>query len=171
LNFFLLEMAGDRKDAERIEDAQGLYYAPSFPNSVQWADDGTLAVAAYNSVSLLHPGNLSGPRSFVGFDSKPDSAALTAAGRPHGAEDDAVHELNALRIFSYDSGHSSVQAIPMARSVSWSPSGCSDVGTCLLAAVVSDHRVRRLRIFRCTLATCLGRLLPRSPPIDLIPLL
>ena len=52
------------------------------------AQEGVLAVAAGNSVQLLHPGDLAGPRAFASFPAESgDAAALEAPGGPRNVAD------------------------------------------------------------------------------------
>jgi hypothetical protein len=49
-------------------DYQGLYSAPLYPDAVKWSDDNQLAVAVGQSVLILNPCDLSGPRMFTTKD-------------------------------------------------------------------------------------------------------
>lgn len=40
---------------------------PHYPAAVEWSEDNLLAVATANTVVILNPAHLSGPRSFVEF--------------------------------------------------------------------------------------------------------
>jgi hypothetical protein len=126
----------------RLKDAQPILNGPEFPNSVRWAEDGTLAFAAGNSVTLLHPGALGGPRAFVGLDARGSDDALMAPGDPADPSLCLDHELAYMRSLAMDSTYPNFSLPQAAQAVAWSPAGAAPAGGCLLAAVTNDHRVR-----------------------------
>lgn len=63
-------------------DNVGLTQLPTLPNGVQWSEEGLIAVAGGNAVSLLHPGDLGGPRGFVGLPDTCSVAVIDAPGGP-----------------------------------------------------------------------------------------
>ncbi|GAB4816748.1 hypothetical protein N2152v2_003794 [Parachlorella kessleri] len=124
----------------KFVDSQGLYIAPRVPNSVQWSEEGLLAVAAGNAITLLHPGRLDGPRAFAGVTSPMDTAALDAAGIPEDHSD--VHlQLANLRKLAFTRSYHLVIADQGTRSLAWSPLGATPHGGCQLAVVTQDHKV------------------------------
>ncbi len=128
---------------KKVVDTQGLFNSPKAPNSVQWSDEGLLAVSAGNAVTLLHPGRLDGPRAFVGLTSPLDTTVLDAPGAPQDP-DDVHYELSNLRRAAFLSPYTLVIKDQSARSMAWSPLGCSAHGGCLLAVATPDHKVHAL---------------------------
>lgn len=120
-------------------DSQGLYNKADHPGAVAWSEEGLLAAAGATTVTLLRPGCLDGPRSYVqlGESCVPDViAAPGTAARPN------IHsELAALRCLAWGSGSNASVGLT-ARGVAWSPLGAAPAAGCLLAAVTNDHRVR-----------------------------
>lgn len=123
-------------------DVHGVLNEPKYPDCIQWAEDGTLAIGAGNSITLLHPGNMPGPRCFVSLDGRCDPAALNAAGQPENLGSLASYEFTSMRALTMKATYANVQTLAEARSMAWSPAGCGDTGSCLLAVVTVDHAVR-----------------------------
>ena len=122
-------------------DVLGLANKPVGPDCVKWSEDGVLAVAAGHSAVLLNPGDLSGPRAFASPGNQCDVSVLQAPGSPREATADAHHELSHLRMAAMVSQYPSLQVGLTARSLAWSPAGCSQAAGCLLATATNDHQV------------------------------
>lgn len=127
--------------AQPLVDVLGLANRPVGADCIKWSEDGVLAVAAGHSAVLLRPGDLAGPRAFASPGGTCDAGVLQAAGRPAKPTEDAHHELANLRAAAMVSQYPSLQAGLAARSLGWSPAGCSAAAGCLLAAVTNDHQV------------------------------
>ena len=127
--------------AAPLADELGLANRPVGVDCVKWSEDGVLAVAAAHSAVLLSPGDLDGPRAFASPGGTCDPTALQAPGAPARPTEDAHHELAHLRAAAMVSNYPSLQAGLAARSLAWSPAGCSAAAGCLLAAVTNDHQV------------------------------
>jgi len=122
---------------DTFKDVHSLPHAPEYPNSVRWADDGTLAVSTGNCITLLHPGRFGGAISLATADGERQNVASSAPGKPAYGQDNIHFDLNySTRILTTASKER--QSIS---SMAWSPMGCSSTGTCLLAAVTEDHQV------------------------------
>jgi hypothetical protein len=140
-----------------FRDVAQLINAPEYPNSVQWADDGTLAVAEGSCVGILHPGSLSGAQAFAAVEGFAQDTVIAAPGKPNSA---SIHFDMALSLrlllspvkesgggkgnkSSKESTTASQCRRPLssAKSIAWSPSGAATAGGCLLAAVTNDYRV------------------------------
>lgn len=128
-------------------DVHGILNEPSHPNCIQWSEDGTLAIAAGNSITLLHPGNMPGPRAFIGIDSSFDTTILNDAGQPTHPRDSINYDLTNMRVMAMTASYVSLTPVNQARSIAWSPSGCGNTGSCLLAAVTIDHKVHAENYF------------------------
>lgn len=120
-------------------DLVGLANKPVAPDCVKWSEDGVVAVAAAHSAVLFNPADLAGPCAFASPGSQGDISVLQASGVP--AEHTAHHELAHLRCAAMVSQYPSLQAGLQARSLAWSPAGCSWAAGCLLTAITNDHRV------------------------------
>lgn len=48
-------------------DVQPTVNKPHYPGAIQWSEENLLAVATANTVVIMNPAHLSGPRSFVEF--------------------------------------------------------------------------------------------------------
>ncbi|KAL4519633.1 hypothetical protein Ndes2437A_g07815 [Nannochloris sp. 'desiccata'] len=138
-----------------FRDVAQLINGPEYPNSVQWADDGTLAVAEGSCVGILHPGSLSGAQAFAAVDGFAQNTVIAAPGKPNGA---CIHFDMALSLRvllspvkesasgggkgSKESGATtSRRPLASAKAIAWSPTGAATAGGCLLATVTNDHRV------------------------------
>jgi len=138
-----------------FKDVAQLINGLEYPNSVQWADDGTLAVAEGSCVGILHPGSLSGAQAFAAVDGFAQDTVIAAPGKPNGA---CIHFDMALSLRVLLSPHkesaagsgkgskepgatTSRRPLASAKAIAWSPTGAATAGGCLIATVTNDHRV------------------------------
>lgn len=123
---------------EEFRDVHPIPGVPESPNTVKWAEDGTIAVAAGNTITLVHPnrfGNAVGLA--IGGDAPRANQPITAPGEPAQGQSNIHFDLTlSTRIMA-----STASVKPSVRAIAWSPLGCATQGTCLLAAVSDDHHV------------------------------
>jgi len=121
----------------KFSDYFNISNAPGYPNSLAWSEDGILAIVGGNTIDLTHPGDLQGPRSFIGLDRPASSSILDAAGAPKNIRHDLFYSIayqkNAL-ICSMDERNTLT-----ARSVVWSPAGVSSGYASLLGVLTNDY--------------------------------
>jgi hypothetical protein len=127
---------------QKFQASQGLHNAPEYPATLQWSEDGVIAVAGGNCVTLLNPGDLPGPRAFVALGDGCDVGVINAPGEPAVSTPDLHNEINSLRAASLQSDSHSLKVEPALRGAAWSPPGAEPAGGCLLAGVTTDQRVR-----------------------------
>lgn len=125
-----------------FSDTTALYNQPNYPNSICWSQDGILAVSAGNSITLFHPGNLSGPRAFIAIAGPNDIRSFSAPGHPHSDPNDIGFALSQAKASGLIATYQHVQVDQRATSLAWSPAGVSPMGGCLLAVVTNDNQVR-----------------------------
>jgi len=138
-----------------FRDVAQLINGLEYPNSVQWADDGTLAVAEGSCVGILHPGSLSGAQAFAAIDGFAQDTVIAAPGKPNGS---CIHFdmalslrvlLSPVKESAAGSGKGSKEPgattsrrpLASAKAIAWSPTGAATAGGCLIATVTNDHRV------------------------------
>ena len=142
-----------------FKDVAQLVNGLEYPNSVQWADDGTLAVAEGSCIGILHPGSLNGAQAFAAVDGFAQDTVIAAPGKPNGSciHFDVALSLRVLLSPVKESAaggggkggkppresstNQSRRPLASAKAISWSPSGASTAGGCLIATVTNDHRV------------------------------
>ena len=121
-----------------FRDVAHLVNAPEFPNSVQWADDGSLAVAEGGCIAIMHPGALGGAQAFAALEGFCQDTVIAAPGVPNesGIHFDLALSLRVLLSSQKESASggkfSAKERKDMgqnrrptvaARSISWSPIG------------------------------------------------
>lgn len=117
-------------------DSAWLFNAPAFANAIEWSDDNHLAVAAEHSVVILNPGNLKGPRAYLGEkDASIDALECGCMPAELGSNFQFLMSC-ATEVRSEELGYKA-----RVRSLSWSPVGFTPQGGCLLVTVTSDHLV------------------------------
>lgn len=114
-----------------------LYNAPVQPNALAWSQDDLLAAATGPAVVILNPFHLKGPRSHVNFARTRCAAAALPGCHPQDRDASLQFSVGCMKLAK----EKDVSANPTVRSISWSPSNCGPEGSCLLAAVLSDHQV------------------------------
>ena len=142
-----------------LRDVSHLVNAPEFPNAVQWADDGTLAVAEGCCIAFLNPGDLSGASGFAALDGYCQDTVIAAPGDTDGSSVHFDLALSNRVVLCADkeggSGKSTRGSTKdkkeatsqnrrpnmSSRAICWSPTGAATAGGCLLAAVTSDNKV------------------------------
>lgn len=144
-----------------MKEVGNLISSPEFPNAVQWAADGTLAVAEGNGITLLNPSALNGPRSFCAVEAFAKDAVVEAAGGVLKTNQGSSihHDLAMSSIIlssaggkdtlgsesggreKKDSNSQSKKSQVAPRAIAWSPPGAGPFGSSLLAAVLTDHRI------------------------------
>lgn len=142
------------------KEVGNLISSPEFPNAVQWAEDGTLAVAEGNGITLLNPSALNGPRSFCAVEGFARDDVTEAAGVLRSNQGSSVHyDLATSSIIQSaaggkdsagsesggrekrDASSQPRKSLVSPRAMAWSPPAAGPWGSSLLATVLTDHRI------------------------------
>lgn len=149
----------------RFKDTRLLAEEPKIPNSVKWAEDGTIAAATGNHINLAHPSfseGLSGVACLDEFHVDLLQAPLQQPDRPNMHYNMVMPTVSAhmFRKTSYssrrktkkkiDESGTSIESSGVAvnpaepRALEWSPAGMATAGGCLLTCIGEDHHLSLL---------------------------
>ncbi|KAJ4788192.1 Transducin/WD40 repeat-like superfamily protein [Rhynchospora pubera] len=113
-------------------DETTLIASPSYPNSICWSNENLLAVACGKLITILNPASLAGPRGLITLkQNKPFPMGVVKR-----------EELLSPCLMPICLSRNTD---PCVRSISWSPSGFSPNGGCLLSVCTFDGHVKLYR--------------------------
>ncbi|XP_078170279.1 uncharacterized protein LOC144564554 isoform X1 [Carex rostrata] len=113
-------------------DETTLIASPLYQNSICWSDENLLAVASGKLITILNPSSLAGPKGLITLSqNKPFPIGKVT-------REDLLRPCLMPICLSRNTD-------PCVRSISWSPSGFSPCGGCLLSVCTADGHVKLYR--------------------------